>query len=56
MTQQDDNYETPPAVKPDQYEGSPKSEQRAWNWGTSGIIAILAVVFVAIIVIYVVTR
>jgi hypothetical protein len=56
MTQQNDNYETPPAVEPDQYEGPPKSEQRAWNWGTSGIIAILAVVFVAIIVIYVVTR
>ena len=56
MTQQNDNYETPPAVEPDQYEGPPKSEQRTWNWGTSGVIVALAIIFVAVIVIYVVTR
>jgi hypothetical protein len=56
MTQQNDNIETPPAVEPQQYEGPPKSEQRAWNWGTTTIIGIVAAIFVAVILIYILTR
>lgn len=56
MTQQNDNYETPPAVETPRYEGPPKSEQRAWNFGTTTLIAAVAVVFVAVILIFVLTR
>ncbi|HET9662317.1 MAG TPA: hypothetical protein VFP05_18465 [Thermomicrobiales bacterium] len=56
MTQQNDNAETPPAVEPTQYEGPPKSEQRAWNFGTTTLIAVLAAVFVIVIIIFIVLR
>ena len=56
MTQQNDNYETPPAVEPTQYEGPPKSEQRAWNWSTTTIIAAVAAIFVVVIIVYLLTR
>lgn len=56
MTHQNDNIETPPAVETPQYEGPPTGEQRSWIEGTNLIILILAVVFVAIILIYVFTR
>lgn len=56
MTQQNDNYETPPAVEPRQYEGPPVEEQHSWNWGTTTLIAGLAAIFLAVIVVYLVTR
>jgi hypothetical protein len=56
MTEQNKNVEVPPAVEPTQYEGPPKNEQRAWNLGTTTLIAAVAIVFVAIIIIYAVTR
>lgn len=56
MTQQNDNYETPPAVEPTHYDGPTKREQRAWNFGTTTLIAAVAVVFVAVILIFVLTR
>lgn len=56
MTSSNENKETPPAVEPTQYEGPPKSEQRQWNWSTSTIIIALAVVFAAVIIIYLVVR
>ena len=56
MTQQNDNSETRPAIEPAQYEGPTKSEQRSWIEGTNLLILALAVVFVAIILGYVLTR
>lgn len=56
MTQQNDNYETPPAVEPTHYDGPTKQHQRTWIQGTNLLILALAVVFVAIILIYVATR
>jgi hypothetical protein len=56
MTQKNNNIETPPAVETPEYEAPPKPEQRAWNWGTTTIIAAVFVVFVVIILIYVLTR
>lgn len=56
MTQQNDNYETPPAVEPTHYDGPTKSHQRAWNFGTTTLIGALAVIFIAIILVYVLTR
>ena len=35
MTQQNDNFETPPAVEPTHYDGPTKREQRAWIQGTT---------------------
>lgn len=56
MSQQSESYQTPPAVEPQQYEGPSKAEQRAWNFGTTTLIAAVAIIFLAIIVIYAVTR
>ena len=56
MTDQNDNIETRPAVEPDQYEEPSRSEQRSFIQGTNLLIVALAVVFVAIILIYVFTR
>ena len=56
MTQQNDNIETPPAVETPQYEAPPKSEQRAWNWGTTTIIGVVAAIFVVVIIIYLIAR
>ncbi|MCO5223514.1 MAG: hypothetical protein M9947_18350 [Thermomicrobiales bacterium] len=56
MTQQNDNFETPPAVDPVEYENPPKPDQRTWIQGTNLIILVLAAIFVAIILIYVFTR
>jgi len=55
MTQQNDNFETPPAVETPRYEGPDKPEQRAWNLGTTTLIAVVAIVFVAVIIIFAVT-
>ncbi len=56
MTEQNDNIETPPAVEPTHYDGPTKSEQRTWIQGTNLLILAVAVAFVAIILIYVLTR
>jgi hypothetical protein len=56
MTEQNDNIETPPAVEPTHYDGPTKREQRVWIGGTNLLILAVAVVFVAIILIYVLTR
>lgn len=56
MTQQNDNYETPPAVETPQYEGPPKSEQRAWNLGTTTIIGAVAIIFLIVIIGFILTR
>jgi hypothetical protein len=56
MTDQNDNIETRPAVEPTQYEEPSSSEQRSFIQGTNLLILALAVVFVAIILIYVLTR
>ena len=56
MTDPSDNIETPPAVEPTHYDGPTKSEQRSWIQGTNLLILGLAVVFVAIILGYVLTR
>lgn len=55
MTQQNDNYETRPAVSTETYEDPPKPDQRAYRWGTTTVIAGLVVIFLAVIVIFVVT-
>lgn len=56
MTEQNDNFDTPPAVEPTHYDGPSKTEQRVWNLGTTTLIAAVAVVFLAVIVIFVLTR
>lgn len=56
MTSQNDNIETPPAVEPAQYEGPSSTEQRTWIEGTNLVILVVAVLFVAVIIIYVLTR
>lgn len=56
MTHQNDHIETPPIVDPIEYEEPPGTEQRTWIQGTNLLILALAVVFVAIILIYVLTR
>lgn len=56
MTEQNDNYETPPAVEPTHYDGPTKAEQRTWIQGTNGIILALLVIFIVIILGYVLTR
>jgi hypothetical protein len=56
MTEQNDNFETPPAVEPTHYDGPTKAHQRSWIQGTNLIILVLAVVFIAIVLIYVLTR
>lgn len=56
MTQQNDNYETPPAVESRHYEGPHKEEQRNWNWGITTLIAGVAGIFLAVIVVYLVSR
>ncbi len=56
MTEQNDNIETPPAVEPTHYDGPTKSHQRAWNFGTTTLIAAVAVAFVAVIVYFIVLR
>jgi hypothetical protein len=56
MTEQNDNYETQPAVEPSHYDGPTKKEQRVWNWGTTTLIAVVSIIFLAIIIIYAVTR
>jgi len=56
MNQQNDNIKTEPAVEPTHYDGPTKSEQRSWIQGTNLLILAVAVAFVAIILIYVLTR
>ena len=56
MTVEHDNRETPPAVEPVEYEGPPTSDQRDWNRGTSTIIIGVAVIFIVVIVVYIITR
>ena len=56
MTQQNDNFETPPAVEPASYETPPRDEQRSWIQGTNLLILGLAAAFVIIILAYVLTR
>ena len=56
VTHQNDNIETPPAVESPQYEEPSTSEQRSFIAGTNLLILVLAIVFVAIILIYVFTR
>ena len=56
MTEQNDNRETPPAVEPTHYDGPTKSEQRSWIQGTNLLIVAIAVVFVAVVLYFILTR
>ncbi len=56
MTEQNDNIETPPAIEPTHYDGPTKSHQRSWIQGTNLLIIAVAVAFVAVIVIFALTR
>lgn len=56
MTHQNENADTPPVVETPEYENPPSEVQRTFIEGTNLIILVLAVVFVAIILIYIFTR
>lgn len=55
-TVEHDNREIPPAVKPSGYEGPTYGAQKSWIQGTNLLIVVLAIIFIAIIIIYFVTR
>ena len=56
MTEQNDNFETPPAVEPTHYDGPTKAQQRSWIQGTNLVIIAVAVFFIAVILGFVLTR
>lgn len=56
MTQHNDNSTPPPVIDPVHYDGPTKDEQRSFIRGTNVLILALAVVFLVIILVYVVTR
>lgn len=56
MTQQNDNFETRPAVEPAAYESPPPSEQNSWIRDTNLLILVIFAIFVAVIAIYMLAR
>ena len=56
MTEQNDNFETPPAVEPTHYDGPTKSINAPGSRAPTSSSPVLAVVFFAVILGFILTR